>query len=66
MLFRSLSKKCFDFHLGDAVTPTDCPSSVHNRCVIEGFGGAFVLSRCFLDFSVGIGDFVIELRLISF
>ena len=33
--------------------------SVRNRCVIEGFGGVFVLSRFFLDFSVGVGAFVI-------
>ena len=34
------------------VTPTDRPKSVRNRCLIEGFGGVFMLSRCFLDFSV--------------
>ena len=28
------------------VTPTDRPKSVSNRCVIEGFGGVYVLSRC--------------------
>ena len=32
------------------VTPTDRPKSVRNRCVIEVFGGDFVLSRCFFDF----------------
>ena len=32
------------------VTPTDRPKSVRNGCVIEVFGGFFVLSRCFLDF----------------
>ena len=32
------------------VTQTDSPKSVRNRCVIEVFGGVFVLSRCFLDF----------------
>ena len=26
------------------VTPLDRPKSVRNRCVIEGFGGIFVLS----------------------
>ena len=31
------------------------PKSVRNRCVIEGFGGVFMLSRCFMDFSVGVG-----------
>ena len=48
------------------VTSTDRPKSVRNRCVIEGFGGVFVLSRCFLDFSVGVGAFVIGLSEISF
>ena len=41
------------------VTPTD-PKSVRNRCVVEVFGGVFVLSRCFWDFSVGVGSFVID------
>ena len=36
-----------------------------NRCVIEAFGGVFVLLRCFLDFPVGVGAFVIGLRQIS-
>ena len=36
---------------------TDRPKSVRNRCVIELFGGVCVLSRCFLGFSVGVGDF---------
>ena len=31
-------------------TPTDPPKSVRSRCVIEGFGGVFVLSRYLLDF----------------
>ena len=43
------------------VTPTDCPKSVRNPCVIEVFGGVFVLSRCFSDLSVGVGAFVIGL-----
>ena len=47
------------------VTPTDRPKSVRNRCVIEVFGGVFVLSRCFLDFSVDVGAFVIGLTQIS-
>ena len=47
------------------VTPTDRPKSVHKRCVIEGFVGVFVLSRCFLDFSVGVRAFVIGLSQIS-
>ena len=48
------------------VTPTDRPKSVRNRCVIEVFGGVFVLSRRFLDLSVGVGVFVIRLSQISF
>ena len=40
------------------VTPTDRPKLVRNYCVIEVFGGVFVLSRCFLDFSVDVGAFV--------
>ena len=47
------------------VTPTDRRKSVRNRCVIEVFGGVIVLSRCFLDFSVGVGAFVIGLSHIS-
>ena len=47
------------------VTPIDRPKSVLNRCVIEVFGGVFMLSRCFLDFSVGVGAFVIGLSQIS-
>ena len=51
---------------GEAVvTPTDRPKSVRNRYVIEVFGGVFVLSVCFSDFSVVVGAFVIELRRIS-
>ena len=37
-----------------------------NRCVIEVFDGIFLLSRCFLDFSVGVGAFVIGLSQISY
>ena len=51
---------------GAIVTPTDSPKSVRNRCVIEVFGGVLVMSRCFLDFSVGVGAFVIGLSQISF
>ena len=47
------------------VTPTDRPKSVRNRCVIEVFCGVFVLSRCFLDFSVDVWTFVIEPSQIS-
>ena len=48
-----------------AVTPTDRPKSVRNSCVINVFGGVFMLSRCFLDCSVGVGVFVIGLSQIS-
>ena len=41
------------------------PKSVRNRCVIEVVGGVFMFSRCFLDFSVGVGAFVIGLSQIS-
>ena len=47
------------------VTPTDRPKLVHNRYVIEVFGVTFVLSRLFLDFSVGVGFSVIGLSQIS-
>ena len=43
------------------VTPTERPKSVRNRCVIEVFSCVFVLSSCFLDFSVGVGALVIGL-----
>ena len=48
-----------------AVTPTDRPKSVRNNCVIKVFGGVFMLSRCFLDCSVGVGFFVTGLSQIS-
>ena len=48
-----------------AVTPTDRPQSVRNSCVIKVFGGVFMLSRCFLDCSVGVGVFVTGLSQIS-
>ena len=48
-----------------AVTPTDRPKSVRNSCVIKVFGGVFMLSRCFLDYSVGVGVFVTGLSQIS-
>ena len=44
-----------------AVTPTDSPKSVRNRCVIELFVALFVLSLCPFDISVGVGAFVIGL-----
>ena len=40
------------------VTSSDRAKSVHNRCVIEVLV-VFVLSRCVLGFSVGVGAFVI-------
>ena len=48
-----------------AVTPTDRPKSVRNSCVIKDFCGVFVLSRCFLGCSVGVGFFVAGLGQIS-
>ena len=48
-----------------AVAPTDRPKSVRNNCVIKDFGGVFMLSRCFLDCSVGVGVFVTGLSQIS-
>ena len=48
-----------------AVTPTDRPKSVRNSCVIKVFGGVFMLSRCCLDCSVGVGVFVTGLSQIS-
>ena len=47
------------------VTSTDRPKSVRNLCVIDVFGGVFVLSRCFSDLSVVVGAFVIRLSQIS-
>ena len=47
------------------VTPTDRPKSVRDRCVIKVFGDFFVLSRCILGFSVGVGAFDIGLSQIS-
>ena len=40
-----------------AVTRTDRPKSVRNSFVIKVFGGVFMLSRCFLNCSVGVGFF---------
>ena len=48
-----------------AVTPNDRPKSVRNSCVIKVFGCVFMLSRCFLDCSVGVGVFVTGLSQIS-
>ena len=41
------------------------PNSVRSRCVIEVLVAFFMLSRCFLDFSVVVGAFVIGLSQIS-
>ena len=49
----------------DVVIPTDRPKAFRNRCVIEVFCGVFVLSRCFFDFSVGEGAFVIGMSQVS-
>ena len=48
------------------VIPTDRPKVVRNRCVIEVFGGVFVLSHFFLEFSIGLGAFVIGVRPLPF
>ena len=48
-----------------AVTPTDRPKSVRNRCVIQVFGGVFNVVTLLLDFSVGVGAFVTGLSQIS-
>ena len=48
-----------------AVTPTDRPKSVRNRCVIEVFGGVFFVVTMLLGFSVGVWAFVIGLSQIS-
>ena len=37
------------------VALTDRPQAVRNRCVNKVFGGVCMLSRCFLDFVVGVG-----------
>ena len=49
----------------DVVTPTDRLKSARNRCVFEVFGGVFVLSFCFLNFSVDTKAFVTGLSHIS-
>ena len=48
--------------IGWFVTSTDCSKSVRKCCVIEVFGGVYVLSFGF----VGIGGFAIGLSQISF
>ena len=47
------------------MSPTDRSKSVCNCCVIEVFVAFFMLSRCFFDFSVVVGAFVVRLSQIS-
>ena len=47
------------------VTPTDHPTSVRNRCVIEICVALFVLSLCPFNISASIGAFVIGRSQIS-
>ena len=47
------------------VTPTDRPTSVRNRCLIELFCGVVCVVTCPFDISVGVGAFVIGLGQIS-
>ena len=46
-------------------TLTDSPILVRSGCVIEDFGGLFVLLLCLFEFSVGIGAFVVGMSHIS-
>ena len=46
-------------------TPTDRHKSARNHCEIDFYGGVFVLSCFFLDFSEGVGASVIGLSQIS-
>ena len=48
-----------------AVTPTDLPKSVRNRCVIEVFGSVFYVVTLLFYVSVDVGAFVIGLSQIS-
>ena len=54
-------KPVLPHQLGDFVTPTYRHKLVRSRSVSEYFGCVFVLSCCFLDFSVGVGAIVIGL-----
>ena len=59
-----ISLRVYQFNHNSWVTvisPTNRPKSVHNRCEIEVFYGDFVLSCCFLKFSVGVRAFVMGL-----
>ena len=48
------------------VTLTHHPKSVHNYCVIEEFGGVYVLSICFSEFSFGEKAFVMGRSQVKF
>ena len=66
VMYMYIEDNCLDLWLRVAiVTPTDHPMSVRKRCVIGVFSGVFVFSRCFLDFSIGVGTFVTRLNQIS-
>ena len=47
------------------IAHNDAKRPCNRICVIKVFGGVFVLSRCFLDCSVGVGVFVTGLSQIS-
>ena len=49
-----------------AVTPTNRPKSVRNRCVIEVFGGVFNVVMILLDSSVSVGAYRTESYLFLF
>ena len=48
-----------------AVTLTDRPKSICNRCVFEGFGEFLCCHFALLNYSVGVGLFAIGLSQIS-
>ena len=51
-----LTKQVFNHTSGvTVVTPTDRPKSVRNRSLSKFLVAFFVLSACFLNFSVGVG-----------
>ena len=50
MLLQFCNSNAEDFIWLAIVIPTDRPKSVRDRCVIEVFGGFFVLSLCFFIF----------------
>ena len=59
----TLRQMIYDIHVSPL--PIEQLLQATHRCVIKGFGGVFVLSRCFFGFSVGEGAFVIGLSQIS-